>query len=124
MQHEPAFTLFKFIVFALVVQFLSSRGTSATTSFIAQEDLTLHLDVRGSFLFMWCVFCCDAGVLSRLSIEVALVLSLSFECKDIERVLDIVELHDLARGMRTLSIAGGGAYRLYNCFSWVINVCI
>ncbi len=43
----------------------------------------------------------------------------SFECKDIERVLDIVELHDLARGMRTLSIAGGGAYRCRQCVALI-----
>ena len=35
----------------------------------------------------------------------------SFESQDLEGVLDVVEEYDLARGMRSLSIAGGGAYR-------------
>jgi hypothetical protein len=35
----------------------------------------------------------------------------SFDTKDMEKVLDIVETHDLARGLKSVFIAGGGAYR-------------
>lgn len=35
----------------------------------------------------------------------------SFECVDMEQVVDVVVKYDLARGMKKLSIAGGGAHR-------------
>ena len=116
------------IVFATVgrrvLQFFKDREVPLSTArFHRDETLNFVIPGRGTFYFTrWKIWtreslCCCAvypvvvqstGSCSRSGCHFPVR---SFECVDMEKVVDVVRQYDLAKGMQSLSIAGGGAHR-------------
>jgi hypothetical protein len=79
------------------------------TSFQYDVELSFPVEGVGVFLFMRYAVVMVEWRMHKGQTDLG--CACSFDTKDMEKVLDIVETHDLARGLKSVFIAGGGAYR-------------